>query len=68
MILPLTFAEVKRQVQMQEGTTYPGKTLVDMELQPGYDRAKHTMIHHMLAINEAHLLMLIKQKIVDEQQ
>lgn len=68
MILPKTYAEVKRQVQMQEGTSYPGKALVDMELQPGYDRAKSTMINHMLAINEAHLLMLIKQNIVDEEQ
>ncbi len=59
MKLPQTFAEVKRQVQMQEGTSYPGKALVAMELQPGYDRAKSTMIGHMLAINEAHLLMLI---------
>lgn len=68
MKLPQTFAEVKRQVQMQEGTSYPGKALVAMELQPGYDRAKSTMIGHMLSINEAHLLMLIKQKIVDEEQ
>lgn len=68
MKLPQTFAEVKRQVQMQEGTSYPGKALVAMELQPGYDRAKSTMIGHMLSLNEAHLLMLIKQKIVDEEQ
>jgi len=53
MKLPQTFADVKQQVQMQEGTSYPGKALVAMELQPGYDRAKHTMIGHMLAINEA---------------
>ncbi|MGE4584730.1 MAG: argininosuccinate lyase [Sphaerochaeta sp.] len=68
MNLPRTFEEVKNSVLREEGETYPGKSLVDMELRPGYDRAKNSMIAHMLAINEAHLLMLIKQEIITKEQ
>lgn len=62
--LPETYAAVTESVHAEDGRAYPGKTLVAMELQSGYERAKIKMISHMLAINEAHLVMLVEQKIV----
>lgn len=68
MNLPRTFGEVTAYVHAQDGKNYPGKALVNMELKPGYDRAKQHMLYHMLAINEAHLLMLVEKNIIPREQ
>ncbi|QQO08626.1 argininosuccinate lyase [Breznakiella homolactica] len=65
--LPSSYAELTEMIHAQDGTRYPAKTLVTMELQPGYERAKTKMIFPMLAINEAHLIMLMEQNIVSRE-
>lgn len=59
-----TIAEARETVYRQDGHGYPGGALVEMELRPGYDRTKKNMLFHMKAVNEAHLIMLVRQKIV----
>lgn len=63
--LPENYQDLVHSIRQTDGTGYPGKTLVTLELKPGYDRAKNYKIGHMLAVNEAHLVMLIEQGIVD---
>jgi argininosuccinate lyase len=65
--LPETFAALTKMIYAEDGTKYPGGTLTAMELRPGYERAKHKMIFPMLAINEAHLIMLIEQGIIQKE-
>ena len=55
MRLPETYTELRKQTLEQEGMKYPGKALVAMELEPGYERAKNRMLPYIQAINEAHL-------------
>jgi argininosuccinate lyase len=62
--LPDTCSDLQAAVYAKDGRVYPGNALVEMELRPGYDRAKTHMIGHMLTINEAHLIMLIEQGII----
>lgn len=59
-----SYKEVREEIFGREGRKYPGKALVEMELRPGYNAAKTKKIQPMLAVNEAHLLMLIEQGIV----
>ncbi|MFR3753356.1 MAG: hypothetical protein ACLTW9_15715 [Enterocloster sp.] len=66
MKLPETYTDLRKQTLEQEGMKYPGKALVAMELEPGYERAKNRMLPYIQAINEAHLIMLMEQGIVDE--
>ncbi|MFQ9651093.1 MAG: hypothetical protein ACLRZZ_13500 [Enterocloster sp.] len=40
MKLPETYTDLRKQTLEQEGMKYPGKALVAMELEPGYERAK----------------------------
>ena len=40
MKLPMTYEELRKQMLDEEGAKYPGKALVNMELEPGYNRAK----------------------------
>ena len=38
MKLPMTYEELRKQMLDEEGAKYPGKALVNMELEPGYNR------------------------------
>lgn len=67
MKLPMTYEELRKQMLDEEGAKYPGKALVNMELEPGYNRAKNRMLPYIQMINEAHLIMLIEQGIVTEE-
>lgn len=62
-----SYQEVREEIFGREGRKYPGKALVDMELRPGYNEAKEKKIWDMLAINEAHLMMLVEQGIVSKE-
>ncbi len=64
MKLPKSYAEARAEILKIEGEHYPGKSLVDMELRPGYDRAIHTKLWAIKAIQEAHLVMLAECGIV----
>ena len=65
--LAKTYNEAREDIFVREGRKYPGKDLVDMELRPGYNEAKEKKIWDMLAINEAHLIMLVEQGIVSKE-
>lgn len=64
MKLPKTYKELRSSVIAEEGGKYPGRALVQLELEPGFDRAKSRLLPHIQAINEAHLIMLAEQGIV----
>lgn len=64
MKLAKTYDEVRAKVRETEGTAYPGKALVEMELEPGYERTKTRLLSSIKIMNEAHLLMLMEQEIV----
>lgn len=64
MRLAKSYEEVRAQTCEREGVTYPGKALVRMELEPGYERTKTRLLSFIRVINEAHLLMLSEQNIV----
>lgn len=64
MKLPKTYNEARRIVFAEEGEKYPGRALVEMELKPGYERAKTQLLPHIFTINIAHLVMLAEQGIV----
>ncbi|MDP1442122.1 argininosuccinate lyase [Priestia megaterium] len=64
MRLPETYNEIRNMVFAEEGNKYPGRALVQMELNPGYERAKTRLLPHIRTINEAHLIMLAEQEII----
>ena len=47
MKLPETYTDLRKQTLEQEGMKYPGKALVAMELEPGYERAKNRMLPYI---------------------
>lgn len=59
-----SYSEIREEVFKEDGKGYPAKTLVEMELKPGFDDAKRYRIGPMLAANEAQLVMLTEQGIV----
>lgn len=65
MRLPMTYIDLRKQILEQEGENYPGKIMIEMELLPGYERAKKRLLPYIQTINEAHLIMLIEQNIID---
>ncbi|MGE5615208.1 MAG: argininosuccinate lyase [Bacillota bacterium] len=64
MKLPKTYNEARSKVLGEEGEKYPGRALVEMELEPRYERTKTKLLKHIRAINEAHLIMLTEQGII----
>lgn len=67
MNLAKTYQEARETAFTCEGRKYPGKALVHMELEPGYERAKLKLLPHIRTVNEAHLIMLYKQGIVTKE-
>jgi len=52
----------------QEGSSFPGKSYAELVLSPAFDEAKAQLLGPMMAINKAHLIMLVKQNLVTEEQ
>ena len=44
MKLPMTYEELRKQMLDEEGAKYPGKALVNMELEPGYNRSEERRV------------------------
>lgn len=65
MILSKSYSEERDAIYSADGLKYPGGALVRMELVPGYERAKMKLLDHIKSINEAHLIMLYEQGIVN---
>lgn len=68
MRLPESYVEEREQVTEREGSKYPGRALVKMELEPGYEWDKTHMFPYIKIINEAHLIMLCEQGIITREE
>lgn len=68
MKLPESYKEERCQMIEKEGEKYPGKALVKMELEPGYEWDKTHMFPYIKIINEAHLVMLCEQGIITQEE
>ncbi|WP_066255882.1 argininosuccinate lyase [Neobacillus drentensis] len=52
---------IKESIFEKEGRKFPGATYSEVVLAPAYEHAKHTLLEPMLAVHKAHLIMLVKQ-------
>ncbi|SDN96712.1 argininosuccinate lyase [Paenibacillus sp. yr247] len=50
-----------------EGTSFPGKTYTEVVLEPAFNEAKEHLLGPMMAINKAHLIMLVEQGLITEE-
>ncbi|MEK8131415.1 argininosuccinate lyase [Paenibacillus filicis] len=48
----------------EEGSSFPGKTYTEVVLEPAYNEAKNHLLGPMMAINKAHLIMLLEQELI----
>jgi argininosuccinate lyase len=51
-----------------EGTSFPGKTYAEVVLEPAFNEAKVHLLGPMMAINKAHLIMLLEQGLIHEDE
>jgi argininosuccinate lyase len=51
-----------------EGTSFPGKTYTEVVLEPAFNEAKEHLLGPMMAINKAHLIMLLEQGLIHEDE
>jgi argininosuccinate lyase len=58
---------LREQIINKEGTTFPSKTYTSMVLEPAYDEAKQQFIASMVEIHKAHLIMLVEQGLVEQE-
>lgn len=59
---------LREQVLKKEGTAFPSKTYSSLVLEPSYDEAKKQFIDSMLEIHYAHLIMLVEQGLVGNEE
>src|SRR5579875_2468908 len=58
---------IQEDLFQDEGTQFPGTSYARIVLSPAYDNAKSRFIQPMLAIHQAHLVMLVEQAIISSQ-
>lgn len=58
----------RERIISREGSCFPGTSYAELVLSPAYDHAKSQLLRPMMAINKAHLIMLVKQGLVSEKQ
>ncbi|XJZ27243.1 argininosuccinate lyase [Bacillota bacterium Lsc_1132] len=51
-----------------EGTKFPGATYSEVVLAPAYENAKRVLLDPMIAIHKAHLIMLVEQCLLSEEE
>lgn len=56
----------RQSIFANEGTAFPGKTYTEVVLEPAYEEAKTHLYSSMMAINKAHLIMLVEQGLVPQ--
>ncbi|MGV3466163.1 MAG: argininosuccinate lyase, partial [Heyndrickxia sp.] len=56
-----------QKILKQEGFKFPGKTYTDVVLEPAFNNAKTQLLGPMLEVNYAHLVMLVEQKILPQE-
>lgn len=58
-----------RQIILErEGMAFPGATYSEVVLAPAYDNAKNVLLDPMIAVNKAHLIMLVEQSLLSPEQ
>lgn len=55
------------RILQDEGDTFPGRTYREVVLEPAYNEAKQHLLGQMMAIHQAHLIMLTEQGILSQQ-
>lgn len=55
------------KILQDEGDTFPGRTYREVVLEPAYNEAKLHLLDSMMAIHQAHLIMLTEQGILSKQ-
>jgi len=58
----------REQLLHVEGSSFPGKTYKEVVLEPAYNEAKENLLGPMMAINKAHLIMLLEQNLITEKE
>ncbi|GAA0486089.1 argininosuccinate lyase [Salinibacillus aidingensis] len=56
----------RKKIMDYEGMEFPSKTYKDIVLEPAYDQAKVNFVRPMLQIHFAHLIMLVEEGIVNQ--
>ncbi|NRD77935.1 argininosuccinate lyase [Bacillus sp. BRMEA1] len=56
----------QNRIFLNEGHHFPGKTYTEVVLKPAYDEAKLHLLEPMMAINKAHLIMLVEQGLLSK--
>jgi argininosuccinate lyase len=54
----------REKLMHAEGTSFPGKTYTEVVLEPAFNEAKEHLLGPMMAINKAHLIMLLEQGLI----
>ncbi|NRF92019.1 argininosuccinate lyase [Paenibacillus frigoriresistens] len=57
----------RENLMSSEGTSFPGKTYTEVVLEPAFNEAKEHLLGPMMAINKAHLIMLVEQGLITEE-
>ena len=57
---------IKDSILEKEGQKFPGATYSEVVLAPAYEHAKQSLLEPMLAVHKAHLIMLVKQGVLQE--
>ncbi|MCR8644000.1 argininosuccinate lyase [Paenibacillus sp. N1-5-1-14] len=54
----------REQIIAEEGSCFPGKTYTEVVLEPAFNEAKQQLLGPMMAINKAHLIMLLQENLI----
>ncbi|MBX6394723.1 MAG: argininosuccinate lyase [Alicyclobacillaceae bacterium] len=57
----------REAIAAAEGSRFPGATYAEVVLVPAYEEAKHHLLRPMMAIQKAHLIMLVEQGLVAQE-
>ena len=60
--------DYRERIFQAEGTKFPGKTYTESVLEPAFNEAKEHLLGPMMAINKAHLIMLLDQALISEEE
>ncbi|MBB2478806.1 argininosuccinate lyase [Bacillus sp. APMAM] len=56
------------KIMKQEGCKFPGITYSEVVLEPAFENAKKQLLEPMLEVNRAHLIMLVEQNLLSQEE
>jgi argininosuccinate lyase len=59
---------IRENILEKEGRKFPGTTYSEVVLAPAYEHAKHVLLDPMIAIHKGHLIMLVEQGLLLEDE